>query len=99
MRTELKKVLKTLQPWERVHLNKALELAFWIEALKTKYGVRDERLQRELTLTRNELKAALNGTFNYDLMFIAKLQQLEVELIREKKMSETGAVIVGNLQT
>ena len=97
MRTRLKEVLKTLKPWERAHLAKVLDMIGWVENLKVKFGVSNEALMNRLDLTPSEFKAVCNGTYNYDLHFIAKLQAYEIDLLIEKKKAETGAVIVGNL--
>lgn len=88
MKTNLKKVLNTLDRVDFMELRHTLDFAEMTRNIKIKYELDDERMAKELEVTDKELETMYSGTYRWDVIIWSKLEALQERMDEEKRIDE-----------
>lgn len=95
MKSELKKILRDLEDWEFIELGHHMDLAQQVRDIMRIYHLSDVQLAAKMELRVQKVRLYANGTFDFTLMDIARVQAVSVALGQEAwtKKVENSEVI------
>jgi hypothetical protein len=86
--TKINTLLNSLTEAEFIYLDKTIDLAKNFKDIIKYYNLSKERFCEEMKISKDKYNSYINGSRNYDLRDIARLQGLSLKLKDEKEQSD-----------
>lgn len=86
--TKINTLLNSLTEAEFIYLDKTIDLAKNFKDIIKYYNLSKERFCEEMKISKDKYNSYINGSRNYDLRDIARLQGLSLKLKDEKEQAD-----------